>query len=180
MSSKSNRCVFATALSAALALAAAAVFAAVGLSSLIPPSNGISGWAALQADRPAASAAELYKIYDGGDTPWKQAGVTSAFQRVYKNGTTKRILTLIIHRTGTNASAAKALYNKKKPGYSGQPGYTTIGSQAALAKPSNGVIAHLWNKAYYCTITINGTSAADVSAAKSFVNSVSAKIAKSG
>jgi len=182
MSTKSMRWVIATGLAAALVLAAAAVFAAVGLSGLIPASNGISGWTALQADRPAASASELYKIYDGGDGPWKQAGVTSAFQRVYKNATTKHILTLVIHRTGTSSQLAKALYAKKNPAYSGSSGYTAlqVSQQAALAKPSNGVIAHLWNKTCYCTITVNGTSAADVSAAKSFLKSVSAKIAKSG
>ncbi len=178
MLTKTTRWALAAALVAALAGAVA--FAAVGLACLVPASNQISGWAALQADRRAASPSELYKIYDGGDGPWKQAGVTSAFQRVYKNASTKHILTLVIHRTGASSQTAKALYNKKNPAYSSLPGYTTVGQQSALAKPSNGVIAHLWNKTYYCTITINGTSAADVSAARSFLTALSTKIAQSG
>jgi hypothetical protein len=180
MSTRLMRWALATGVIAVLALAGAAVCGGVGLASLVPASDQISGWAALQADRPATSASELYKIYDGGDLPWRQAGVTSAFQRVYKNATSKHILTLAMHRTGTSSQAAKALYTKKNAAYASQPGYVAVGTRAALAKPSNGVIAHLWGKTYYCTITINGTSAADVTAAKSFLNALSTKITKSG
>jgi hypothetical protein len=167
--------------SAAVALTAVAV-AAVSLSSLAPGASEITGWNALQADKLAATASDLYKIYDGGDGPWKQGGVTSAFQRYYKNPTTKHVLTLVIHKCGSNYQTAKALYAKKNPAIAGQPGYATVqvSQQGALAKPTAGVSAHFWGKTYYCTVTVNGTSAADVSAAKAFMTAVAAKITKNG
>jgi len=169
-------------LAGALALIGVVAYAAAALSSLAPSSTQISGWTALEADKLAASASDLYKIYDGGDGPWKEAGVTSAFQRYYKNGATRHVLTLIIHRTGSSSQTAKALFNKKNPALHGQSGYKAVevAEQASLATPSTGLSAHLCNKNYYVSITINGTSAADVSAAKSFLSAVSAKITKNG
>ncbi|MBM3499347.1 MAG: hypothetical protein FJX74_11830 [Armatimonadetes bacterium] len=165
-----------------LAVAASTVLGAASLSSLVPASNEIPGWKALQADTAATSPAELWKIYDGGDGPWKQAGVTSAFQRYYKHQTTGKVVTLILHNTGGDWQKAKALYRSKNGNIAGQPGYqaVTLEKEGALATPGQGVQGHSWNKYYYCTVTVNGTSAAEVSAAKLFLQKTAAKIAASG
>jgi len=170
------------ALAVVAALAASTVLGAASLSSLVPASNEIAGWAALQADTAAASPDQLWKIYDGGDGEWKAAGVTSAFQRYYKNGTTGKVLTLALHKTGTDWQKAKALYNKKNPDINGQAGYQTVQLQSAgsLATPAQGLKGHSWGKYYYCTVTVNGTSAAEVSAAKLFLQKTAAKIAANG
>jgi len=155
---------------------------AASLSSLVPASNEIAGWTALQADTAASAPDQLWKIYDGGDGPWKTAGVTSAFQRYYKNQTTGHIVTLILHKTGTDWQKAKALYRSKNGGFQEQAGYQTVQltSEGALATPSQGLQGHCWSKYYYCTVTVNGTSAADVSAAKLFLQKVASKITANG
>ncbi|MBM3475910.1 MAG: hypothetical protein FJX75_21795 [Armatimonadetes bacterium] len=170
------------ALAFAVALVASTVMGAASLSSLVPASNEIPGWAALQADTAAASPDQLWKIYNGGDGPWKQAGVSSAFQRYYKNAATGKVLTLILHKTGADWQKAKALYNKKNPNIQGQAGYQAVQLQAAgsLATPTQGLQGHSWNKYYYCTVTVNGTSAAEVNAAKLFLQKTASKITANG
>jgi hypothetical protein len=174
-----------TAGAALLAVAAslcALAFAAVGLHSLCPSSNTVAGWTAMDADKLAASPDELWKIYNGGDGEWKVAGVTSAFRRYYKNAQTNHILTLDINKTGTDWQKAKALYRSKNDGIRKQAGYQTVTlkQEGALATPVQGLKAHFWNKYYYCSIEINGTSAADVSAAKQFMLKVADNITKNG
>lgn len=163
-------------------LVTATVPGAASLSSLVPASNEISGWKALQADVVAASPNELWKIYDGGDGEWKQAGVTSAFLRYYKNETTGKTLSLTLHKTGTDWQKAKALYRNKNASIRSQAGYQTITvtSEGSLATPTQGVQAHSWTKYYYCTVTVRGTSAAEVTAAKQFLLKTAAKIAANG
>ena len=165
-----------------IAALSAVVYAAVGLPALCPASNAISGWKALQADKLAANPDELWKIYNGGDGPWKAAGVTSAFQRYYKNDASGRVLTLIINKTGTDWQKAKALYRKKNESFDGQNGYQTVTlkQEGALATPTQGLQAHFWNKYYYCTIQINATSASEVSAAKQFMLKVADNITENG
>jgi len=167
---------------AAVALAASMVMGAASLSSLAPASNDIAGWKALQADTAATNPGELWKIYDGGDGPWKQAGVTSAFQRYYKNQATGKVVTLILHNTGGDWQKAKALYRSKNGGTEDQNGYQaiTLDKEGSLAVPGQGVQGHCWNKYYYCTVTVNGTSAAEISAAKSFLQKTAARITASG
>jgi hypothetical protein len=182
MSMSPRRWLFGPALIAAAVLAASTVMGAASLSSLVPASEEIAGWKALQADTPATSPDELWKIYDGGDGPWKTAGVTSAFQRYYKNETTGKVVTLILHKTGTDWHKAKALYNKKNASIQEQAGYQAVELHAAgsLATPTQGLQGHSWNKYYYCTVTVNGTSAAEVSAAKLFLQKTASKITADG
>lgn len=177
---KPKRCTLGVAILGAVLTCA--VVAAVGLPTLCPSSNAIPGWKALQADKLAANPDELWKIYNGGDGPWKAAGVTSAFQRYYKNDQSGHVLTLIINKTGTDWQKAKALYRKKNEAIEGQNGYQTVQlkQEGALATPTQGLQAHFWNKFYYCTIQINGTSAADVSAAKQFMLKVAESITEDG
>ncbi|HJN17418.1 MAG TPA: hypothetical protein QGH10_18070 [Armatimonadota bacterium] len=163
-----------------LILSAAVVYAAVSLNSLAPASNAVPGWEALNADKLAANQDELWKIYNGGDGPWKTAGVTTAFQRYYKN---TKVLTLIVHRTGGDWKKAKALYVKKDAAIKEQEGYQTVTlakGAGSLATPGQGTQAHFWNKYYYCTIQINGTSAAEVTAAKTFITKISTTITAKG
>jgi hypothetical protein len=171
-----------TALVLAVALAASTVMGAASLSSLVPASDDIAGWAALQADTAAASPDQLWKIYDGGDGPWKDAGVSSAFQRYYKNATTGKVLTLILHKTGADWQKAKALYSKKNANIKDQARYQTVELQAAgsVATPTQGLQGHSWGKYYYCTVTVNGTSAAEVNAAKLFLQKTASRIAANG
>ena len=165
-----------------LSLAASTVLGAASLSSLVPASNEIAGWKALQADTAATNPGELWKIYDGGDGPWKQAGVTSAFQRYYKHQTSGKVVTLILHNVGGDWQKAKALYRSKNAGLAGQPGYqgVTLEKEGTLATPGQGVQGHCWNKVYYCTVSVNGTSAAEVGAAKLFLQKTAAKITAGG
>ncbi len=167
---------------AGVALAASTVLGAASLSSLVPGPSEVPGWKALQADTAATSSTELWKIYDGGDGPWKQAGVTSAFQRYYKNETTGKVVTLILHNTGGDWQKAKALYRSKNGNIDEQPGYqaVTLDKEGSLATPAQGVQGHCWNKCYYCTVTVNGGSAAEVSAGKLFLQKVAAKITANG
>jgi hypothetical protein len=165
-----------------VALAASTVLGAASLSSLAPAATDVPGWKALEADTAAASPTELWKIYDGGDGPWKEAGVTSAFQRYYKSETTGKVVTLILHNTGNDWQKAKALYRSKDANLKGQAGYeaVTLDKEGTLATPGQGVQGHCWDKCYYCTVTVNGTSAAEVSAAKLFLQKTAAKIKASG
>ncbi|MGQ9731906.1 MAG: hypothetical protein ACUVX8_11630 [Candidatus Zipacnadales bacterium] len=182
MNLRSHRWMSVLGLAVVLHFTATTVMGAAALSSLVPGQSEIVGWVALQADKAAASPNELWKIYDGGDGPWKAAGVTSAFQRYYKSTSTKRVLTLILHKTGSDWQKAKALYAQKNASIQGQTGYTSINVKAAgsLATPAQGLTAHMWNKYYYCTVTVNGTSSEDIEAAKKFLATVSAKITKNG
>jgi hypothetical protein len=170
------------AVAAAMLLSAASAMGAASLSSLVPGSNEVAGWTALQADTPAATPADLWKIYDGGDKPWKDAGVTSAFQRYYKNAATGHVVTLILHKTGADYTKAKALYNSKNAGFLKQPGYATVAISAAgsVASPNQATQGHSWSKYYYCTVTVNGKTAADITAARQFLTKVGAKITASG
>lgn len=155
---------------------------AVGLHALCPSGDGLPGWTLLEADKLAANKDELWKIYNGGDGEWKTAGVTTAFQRHYQNKQTKHVLTLIINKTSTDWQKAKALYRKENEKSKDQPGYQTVTlkQEGALATPTQGLTAHLWNKYYYCTIQINGTSPSDVSAAKQVMLKVADSITKNG
>jgi hypothetical protein len=165
---------------AALVLSALAY--AVGLHALCPSGNDLPGWTLLEADKLAASQDELWKIYNGDDGRWKTAGVTSAFQRHYQNKQTKHVLTLIVNKTGTDWKKAKALYRSRNEPIKDQPGYQTVTlkQEGALATPTQGLTAHFWNKYYYCTVQINGTSASDVSAAKQVMLKVADSITKNG
>lgn len=165
---------------ALLGLLAGVAYAA--LCDLAPASNAIPDWKALNADKNAAGPDELHKIYNGGDGVWKTAGVTAAFQRHYKNEATGKIATLIINKTGGDWKKAKALYTSKNESFTGQPGYQALELKAAgaVSAVGRGTRGHMWGKYYYCTIEVNGTSAAEVTAAKKFLQKLSATITEKG
>ncbi len=184
---KRRRWTVGLAVSGAIVVACAAVWAAVGLPALCPGSNVVPGWQVLDADKLASNPDELWKIYNGGDAEWKTAGVTSAFARHYQNQQTKKVLTLTINKTGTDWTKAKKLYRAKNDSgegkLSGLPGYQTVQlkQEGSLATPAyGGVYAHFWAKYYYCTVESGDASAASVSAAKQFMQKVSANITKNG
>jgi hypothetical protein len=165
------------------AMLSALAYAAVGLPSLCPNSNGLSGWQALDADKLASNADELWKIYNGGDGEWKTAGVTCAFARHYQNTKTKKVLSLTINKTGTDWTKAKALFRSKNDSLDDQQGYQTVelkqqGSLTALAQ--GGLHGHLWSKYYYCTVESADASSTTVGAAKQLMQKVAESITKNG
>lgn len=161
----------------------ALAYAAVGLPSLCPGSNAVAGWQALDADKLASNADELWKIYNGGDGEWKTAGVTSAFARHYQNTNTKKVLSLTINKTGGDWTKAKALFRSNNDSLDDQQGYQNVelkqqGSLATLAQ--GGLHGHFWSKYYYCTVESADASSATVGAAKQLMQKVADNITKNG
>jgi len=165
-----------------VAVAVVAIIAQVALAGesalkkLLPRGGEVSGWS-IYADtyQYCASPDELYKIYDGGDQEWIDAGVAEAAQQVYKKGKLRMVVT--VHRMKT-WQRAKALYKKKDAGIKSQPGYRRIKlKQAYSLCRANGVTTgYGWTKTYFMTYTLNTAKASGTTTTRAFMKAVVRKI----
>lgn len=157
-------------------LAAAGVQAA--LLSRLPASGEIPGWSILSGgDRAALNEQGLYSLYDGAAPQMKQAGIKLASQRVYKKGSKR--LTADVYKFAGPAQA-KAYYLKRKAEIAQGSGFGVLGgikSEAVRAQFGRTSLCYLWQKDICCTLSVNGTAAAEKTALQDFAKNISKRLA---
>lgn len=160
-----------------VALAWQAARAEVSLTSLVPASGEVSGWEAVAAaDKLGTGEAGLYEVYDGGAGEFLDAGVTQVFERTFKHE--GKYLKLSLNRT-TSWQKAKAFYKKRKAGISVLDTFMThpdIKQELSKATNAGSTTAYMWVRNYFCSISVNGTSADLRNAVKAFGTRISARV----
>lgn len=161
----------------AVLLAAGAAFGAVGLLSLLPASNAISGWSTVAgAEKQATNTQAMYSLYDGAVPSMLKDGITSAAQRVYKNGTKR--LTVDIFRF-SSPGKAMVYYARRKAEIRACGAFAAISGLrqgGVTATSGRTTIGYAWNKGYCTSLSVNGTTAADQEAVRRMARHINGKI----
>jgi hypothetical protein len=159
-------------------VAAAGVWAAAGIMSLLPPSGTISGWSIVPgADNKGCTAADFYSMYDGAAPDMLQAGVASAGQRVYQRGSKRLTVDILRFKT---VGEAQAYYSARQAEIAGQQAFWTCsGANRSVARCLSGrtYVSYQWTGQYYCTMSVNGTSAAEKTTLWAFTSYISNRVA---
>jgi len=151
------------------------------MAKLLPTKTSVKNWPVYAGTREySPSADKLYKIYNGGDQVYIDAGCVEAITQSYRNSKTKRIATVNIHRM-KNAAKAKAFYLSHRSTVKAKKGYKQLkklktAGHLYSAPGSNSTYGH--HKQYYVTVDVAGTTTGDKTAASLLLRAVLAKVAK--
>lgn len=152
--------------------------AQAALLSRLPVGNEIPGWGVIAGgDRVAADQKGLYSLYDGAAPEMVTRGIALASQRAYQRGNKR--LTIDVYKFAT-AAQAKAYFSARKAEIARCKAFWAAGSSVSgVARATSGrtYIAYLWQKQLCCTLSVNGTTAAEKTALEAFTASISKKIA---
>ncbi len=147
------------------------------LKNFLPPSNAISGWQVYTAaDRGAYTEKALYDLYDGEVPYLKKFGIKAAHQRLYKCGGKRVMVDLMRLDTWQHA---KALYGDRTKGLSSVPGYRNLSgipNAACIVATGGTATVYFWQRNYFCSVSITGTTQSDQSTAIKFAKYIAGKI----
>ena len=162
-----------------LALVAGAVLASQqSMTRLLPGATDLSGWRELDGtDAWGDKQKAFFDILDGGAEEYTNAGGREIATRAFKHE--KKILQVTVIDM-TDSKKAKAFCEKRRQGFVGKPGYAAlqVKSGGFCSTQSGLASGYLWCGRYYAELSVNGSSAAEVSALKAAAQLVSTKARK--